>query len=184
VEPVEVNAGAYYLRAMRADDRIDDRPAVLAGFADAATRRWIPEYRVTNLAEAGTYIALRDRQWRDGQRCSWAVADPTTGAMLAEVGLKNLHLDKGKADIVCWTHPDHRGRGVAAHAVSTALRFGFGALGLSTVGYWYADGNTASARVAAKCGFATVRTRLPGATAVDGRQCDLVCLMVSAAEVA
>jgi hypothetical protein len=36
-----------------ADDRIDDRPAVLAAFTDPETARWIPEYRVTTLAEAG-----------------------------------------------------------------------------------------------------------------------------------
>jgi hypothetical protein len=28
VEPVEINAGAWYLRALRDDDLIDDRPAL------------------------------------------------------------------------------------------------------------------------------------------------------------
>jgi len=28
MEPVEINAGAWYLRALRADDRVDDRPAL------------------------------------------------------------------------------------------------------------------------------------------------------------
>jgi RimJ/RimL family protein N-acetyltransferase len=189
MEPVEINAGAYYLRALRADDRIDDRPAVLAGFTDPETARWIPEYQVHTLAEAGEYIAVRGREWRDGQRCSWAVAEPTTGTMLAEVGLKNLRWDSdigdigdigGTADVACWTHPAHRGRGIAAHAVAAALRFGFGALGLTTIGYWYADGNAASARVAAKCGFDTQRLRLPGAAEVDGEQRDLLCLTICA----
>lgn len=183
VQPVEINAGAYYLRALRADDRIDDRPAVLVGFTDPETARWIPEYRVSTLTEAGEYIALRSQEWLEDQRCSWAVAEPTTGAMLAEVGLKNLRLNGdtgGTADIACWTHPAHRGRGIAAHAVAAALRFGFSALGLSTIGYWYAEGNAASARVAAKCGFTTVRLRLPGAAEVDGEQRDLLCLTASA----
>ena len=28
MEPVEINAGTWYLRALRADDRVDDRPAL------------------------------------------------------------------------------------------------------------------------------------------------------------
>lgn len=174
VEPVEVNAGAYYLRVLRADDRVDDRPAVLANFADPGTARWIPEYTVATMADADAYVARRAREWRDDQRCSWAVAEPSTGAMLGEVGLRNLDLAAGIADIACWTHPEHRGRGIAAHAVTTAVRFGFGALGLRTIGYWYADGNLASASVAARCGFGAP-VRRPGATEVDGVPHDLLC---------
>jgi hypothetical protein len=32
LEPVEINAGQWYLRGLRADSRVDDRPA-LAGSA-------------------------------------------------------------------------------------------------------------------------------------------------------
>jgi RimJ/RimL family protein N-acetyltransferase len=174
VEPVEINAGGYYLRMLRADDRVDDRPAVLAAYGDPDTARWIPEYRVRTLDEATEYVALREREWREGRRCSWAVAEPTAGQMLAEIGLKNLDLHRGEAAIACWTHPAHRGRGIAAHAVATALRFGFSALGLTRIEYWYADGNAASARVAAKCGFEPFGV-LPGAAEVDGEQRDLLC---------
>jgi RimJ/RimL family protein N-acetyltransferase len=179
VEPVEVNAGGYYLRALRADDRIDDRPAVLAAYADRNTARWIPEYDVRTLAEAGAYVAQRQREWRDDQRCSWAIAEPGTGQMLGEIGLKNLDFERGEAAVACWTHPAHRGRGVATHAVRTVLRFGFSALGLNRIEYWYAQGNEASARVAAKCGFTRLGI-LPGATEVDGEQRDLYCYACTA----
>jgi RimJ/RimL family protein N-acetyltransferase len=177
VEPVEINAGDYYLRMLRADERVDDRPAVLAAFGDPETARWIPEYRVRTIDEATSYIVQREREWAQDRRCSWAVAEPTTGAMLGEVGLKNLDLERGAAAIACWTHPAHRGRGIAAHAVSAALRFGFGALGLTRVEYWHAEGNGASARVAVKCGFRPV-VRVPGGTQVDGEQRDLHCYAV------
>ncbi len=180
VEPVEVNAGAYYLRTLRADDRVDDRPAVLEAFGDAAMTRWIPEYSVTTMADADAYIAGRAKEWRDDRRCSWAVALPATGELAGEVGLKHLDLDAGTADIACWTHPAHRGRGLAVHAVGAAVRFGFGALGLRTIGYGYVDGNTASARVAAKCGFGPIRHRLHAAIVIDGTPRDLLCLTLSA----
>jgi hypothetical protein len=70
VEPVEINAGAWYLRALRADDRVDDRPA---------------------LAELGVsepdYIARRSAQWASDTHYSWAVCEPTSGELLAEVSL-------------------------------------------------------------------------------------------------
>lgn len=174
VEPVEINAGRYYLRTLRADDRIDDRPAVLAAFGDPDTARWIPDYHVRTLDDATAYIARRHREWLADQRCSWAVADPTTGDMLAEVGLKNLDLSRGEAAVACWTHPSHRGLGIAAHAVDTALRFGFEALGLRHIEYSYAEANAASARVADKCGFTTLVAVLPDATELDGRPHTLI----------
>jgi hypothetical protein len=70
VEPVEINAGAWYLRALRADDRIDDRPA---------------------LAELGEfdagYVEKRATQWEADLTYSWAVCEPTTGEMVGEVTL-------------------------------------------------------------------------------------------------
>ena len=174
MEPVEVNAGRYYLRMLRADDRVDDRPAVLAAYGDPDTARWIPEYQVRTLEEATAYVRLRAQEWRDDQRCSWAVADPLTGEMLGEIGLKNLDFERREAAIACWTHPGHRGKGIAAIAVGTALRFGVSALGLLRIEYWHARGNDASARVAAKCGFQPFGV-IPAATEVDGEPRDLVC---------
>ena len=70
MEPVEINAGAWYLRALRADDRIDDRPALAElGETDAE------------------YVAASAAQWRSDALYSWAVCEPTTGEMLAEVTL-------------------------------------------------------------------------------------------------
>lgn len=70
MEPVEINAGNWYLRAPRADDRIDDRPA---------------------LAELGEtdpdHIAHCARSWEYDVRYTWAVCEPTTGECLAEVTL-------------------------------------------------------------------------------------------------
>lgn len=68
MDPIEINAGNWYLRALRADDRVDDRPALAdGGITD-------PDY-----------VGLRAAQWADGSVCSWAVCQPDTGELLAEV---------------------------------------------------------------------------------------------------
>lgn len=158
MQPVEINAGTYYLRQLRADDLLDDRPALVAAFTDPEHRRFVQK-DVSTLAAAGEYIALRAEEWERAQRCSWAVAEPTTGALLGEVGLKNLDLDAGTAEASVWTHPQARGRGIATTTLSAVLRFGFGALGLRAVDYLHDPANEPSAAVAKKCGFQRIGER-------------------------
>ena len=169
MEPVEINLGLYYLRALRADDHIDDRQAVVENFTDPDTRQWLPGYEINDLADAGRYIARRAGEWAKDIRYSWAVADPTTGELLGEVGLKEPDLETGTAEAAVWTHPAGRGRGVAARALGAVLRFGFGALGLQRVVYKHFETNKASARVAEKCGFAQIE-RVEQAELGDGSE--------------
>jgi len=70
MEPVEINAGAWYLRALRADDRVDDRPAL----ADLGEQR-------------AEYVDRAAAQWDSETLFTWAVCEPTTGELLAEVTL-------------------------------------------------------------------------------------------------
>ena len=70
MDPIEINAGRWYLRGLRADDRIDDRPALAElGVTD-------PDHVVRSAAG-----------WSADSRYSWAVCEPTTGELLAEVTL-------------------------------------------------------------------------------------------------
>ncbi|GAA3017602.1 GNAT family N-acetyltransferase [Actinokineospora globicatena] len=157
MEPVEINAGAYYLRAMRDDSRINDRQRILEGFNDPEFVRWLPHIRIPDLAAAGDYIARRAADWAADRRYSWAVADPLTAVMLGEVLLKEVDLAAGTAEAGIWAHPDARGKGITTLALSAVLRFAFGGLGLTQITYQHSRGNTASGRVAAKLGFSTFR---------------------------
>lgn len=70
MEPVEINAGSWYLRALRDDDLINDRPAL------------------ADLGETDPdYVTRREAQWASDTCYSWAVCEPTTGELLAEVTL-------------------------------------------------------------------------------------------------
>jgi hypothetical protein len=70
VEPVEINAGRWYLRAPRADSRVDDRPAL----ADLGITE--PDY-----------VARSAAGWSSDTSYAWAVCEPTTGELLAEITL-------------------------------------------------------------------------------------------------
>lgn len=167
MEPVEINAGRCYLRQFRADDRIDDRPALVEAFADPVMRRFVRQITVDNLVQAADYVATRSGGWDNGDQATWAIAEPTTGELIGEVGLKNLRADNGSAntaEAAIWVASAARRRGVAATALDAAVRFGFGALELQQVDYICDDDNTASAALAARCGF----TLIGPTTSLDG----------------
>jgi hypothetical protein len=70
MEPVEINAGQWYLRALRADSRIDDRPTLAKlGVTD-------PDH-----------VARSAARWAADTSYSWAACEVTTGELLAEVTL-------------------------------------------------------------------------------------------------
>lgn len=112
MEPIEINAGSWYLRALRADERVDDRPALRDG----------------GVTDPG-YVAERTRQWEIEEHFSWAVCEPTTGELLAEVGLTP---DGGDGVLSGWARPGHRE--ALDTATAAVRRFAEGALGLAVAG--------------------------------------------------
>ncbi|WHU45333.1 hypothetical protein QNM97_14965 [Gordonia sp. L191] len=118
MEPVEINAGTWYLRGLRADERITDVPALSdLGVADPAA-----------------YVAATDAAWRDDTGYVWAVCEPTTGELLAVIGVLPT---AGTASIVGRCRAGHRA--ALAAAVGPVARFARGALDL-TVGELSPDG--------------------------------------------
>jgi hypothetical protein len=107
VEPIEINAGAWYLRAPRDDELIDDRPA-LADLGETD-----PDH-VTDCCA----------RWASDTRYTWAVCEPTTGELLAEVTLDPVTatLDTRARD----GHAD-----AAATAAQSVRRFAEAALGIT-----------------------------------------------------
>ena len=83
MEPVEINAGAWYLRALRADDRIDDRPAL------------------SELGETDPdYVARCSARWESDASYSWAVCEPTTGNITARARPGHAEAAQTAADTV------------------------------------------------------------------------------------
>ena len=144
---------------------------MVASSLDPEISRWRHRPHA-DLADAEAYVRRRADEWVRDERYTWAVCEPTTGEMLGEVELSDLDLCHGTAEAACWALPAARGRGMTSTALSAVLRFGFGGLGLHRVTYAWADGNTASGRVAAKCGFRP-EGRQRAAWLVDGRRVDV-----------
>ena len=107
MQPVEINSGAWYLRAPRQDELIDDRPA-LAALGETA-----PDYVVRCSA-----------RWASDTGYTWAVCEPTTGEMLAEVTL-----DPATTEVRTRARDGHDD--AAATAAQSVCRFAGAVLGLT-----------------------------------------------------
>ncbi|MFC0315709.1 hypothetical protein ACFQNE_17155 [Gordonia phosphorivorans] len=83
---VEINAGAWYLRALRHDDRLSDVPALAdLGLPDPAGY-----VAGTSAVAAPVDDAAADAAPDAAVRCVWAVAEPTTGELVALVGVAGV----------------------------------------------------------------------------------------------
>ncbi|GAA3687565.1 hypothetical protein [Gordonia hankookensis] len=112
MNPVEINAGTWYLRALRADERMTDVPAL----SDLG------------IDDPDAYVAATNAAWADETGYVWAVCIPTTGELIALIGVRRDH-DGGHL----WGRA-RVGHDEALHAaVAPVTRFAEGALGL-TVG--------------------------------------------------
>ncbi|MCF8607876.1 hypothetical protein L5I01_31420 [Gordonia sp. HY442] len=112
MEPVEVFAGAWYLRALRDDDRLSDVGA-LARF---------------DIADPADYVRDANRGWADESRFVWAVCVPTTGETVALIGVVPTGDDT--ADLVGVARDGHAE--ALSDAAGPVARFAEGALGLTT----------------------------------------------------
>ena len=171
MEPVEINAGEYYLRAFRHDDRVDDVPAIVEAFADEETNRYLGNLEITSPGAAEIYVRFLTSSWKHDHRWSWAVCDATTAELLAGIVVRALDLKTGVGEVMCWSQPRHRGKGVLPTALNSILGWVFGGAGLHRIAYRHAASNKASQRVAEKCGF-TLEGRLREETIVDEQRED------------
>jgi hypothetical protein len=106
MEPVEINNGTWYLRGLRYDDRVDDRPAL------------------ADLGESDLdYVDDAADEWAADTKYTWAVCEPSTGELLAEVTL-----DPESGHMISRARPGHED--AAAMSEDTVRRYAEEVLGL------------------------------------------------------
>ncbi|MEU3983301.1 GNAT family N-acetyltransferase [Streptomyces sp. NPDC026672] len=162
--PATATAPALLLRPWRPSDA----PALAGLGEDEAMRRWTST-GVADLADARHWVREQMRGWRDGDRRAFAVlegADGPDGPRLAgHVVLKGGGPGTTTAEVGYWTAAHARGRGVAPRALEAVSVWAFTAPAGSGVSGAFPGGgpsrlrlvhqvdNTASCRVAHKCGY-------------------------------
>lgn len=104
----------------------EDAPAVVAAYADPAVQQW--HARSMTAAEAADWVSSWRARWSQESGAGWAVTEGT--AVLRRVGLRDVRLGEGLAEIAYWVLPSARGRGVAPRALRAVSRWSLHDLGL------------------------------------------------------
>ncbi|MER7756198.1 GNAT family N-acetyltransferase [Kitasatospora sp. NPDC097643] len=154
--------------------RDEDAPALIEAYRDETLRHFTLN-PVDDAEQAAHWLGLQYRGWEQGSRYSFAVLEPDTGALVANVALKRATPGGPAAEVGYWTAAPARGRGVAPRAVEalTAWAFDtFAAEGLVRIDLLHQVDNLASCRVAEKSGYAfrELLTALPPEFPLDGHR--------------
>ncbi|MEU2610311.1 GNAT family N-acetyltransferase [Micromonospora sp. NPDC007271] len=145
--------GAVTLRPRRESD-LD---AIAAASRDPEIRRWLDDEPMDEQARR-TSLARAEEAWRSGTAAPLTIADAVTDE---PVGLINLQFrGDAEASVAYGVFPQRRGRGVAPRAVRLLAGWALADLALEQVILETDERNIASIRVAEKCGFHRVGTRV------------------------
>lgn len=139
-----------YLRPWRP---ADTAPIVRA-FSDPLMRRFSWRTSPYTETDARDDLAGQELARVRGGALNLAVAEPLDrDVVLGGVRLSEVRPEQGCAAIGYWLAPEARGRGVATQAVGLIARWAFAELGLARLELTCGPDNTASQRVAERCGF-------------------------------
>lgn len=131
--------------------RIDDADAVAHACADPAIPRYTMVPVGLTVARAREWIERRAALWRDGL-FSLAISVPPHDTCIGEVGV-HVDLRHRRAEMFYWLSPTARGSGFATEALDTVTRWAFETHGVARAQLITHIDNTASQRVAERCGY-------------------------------
>lgn len=124
----------------------EDAAFVAEAFADADIRQWHSFARLDPIE----WMIQRRRRWDEHRGADWAVE--RDGELVGRAALPSFDVAHRLATIGYWTHPAHRGTGVAGDAVATLTDWAFDE-GLHRIQLEHAVLNEASCAVATRCGY-------------------------------
>ncbi|HST85856.1 MAG TPA: GNAT family N-acetyltransferase [Kineosporiaceae bacterium] len=128
-----------------------DVAAVVTAYADPQIQRW--HLQTKDEAAASHWIDQWKVLWQNESNAGWAITDSVSGAVLGRMGLREIHLDEGRAEAAYWVLPAARGRGVATAALQALTEWAFQEIGLHRLTLVHSVHNAPSCRVALKTGF-------------------------------
>jgi RimJ/RimL family protein N-acetyltransferase len=136
--------------------RADDVEAIAAASHDPETLRWLNDPPMD--AEAcRTAMGRAQEAWRSGRAAPMTIVDASTDEA---VGIINLQFrDEDTVTVAYSVFPAQRGRGIAPRALLLVADWALRDLGVTQLFLEADEANTASIRVAEKCGFHAICTK-------------------------
>lgn len=148
--PPDLGDGRVALRP----PRHADAGPVLEACRDPDIRRYTRIPRDYDRVDARAFVAGAPARRREGLSLEMIASDLPDGALCGVVGLVVDRHDQARAEIGYWTHPAHRGRGIARAALGLLAGWALGAGGFRRLDLTVSVENAASIAVVEGSGFA------------------------------
>ena len=113
-------------------------------------------------------IARWRRRWETEEAAVWAVQRSDDDLAVGLIGVGDMDLKGGNAELLYWLIPAGRGSGAMVDATIRVSRWALDELGLHRLRITHSVANTASCRVAEKAGFALEGTMRSALLHADG----------------
>jgi RimJ/RimL family protein N-acetyltransferase len=131
-----------------------DVPAVVAACQDPTIPAYMPHIPSPySEADAIGWLHSQEPARLGGTRLDLAIADSTDERLLGAIGASNVRMTELTASVGYWLAPGARGHGHATSALRVLARWLFDDVGLERLELTTDPENTASQRVAERCGF-------------------------------
>lgn len=128
---------------------------------------WVP---LKTVDEAHQFIRASIQKQREGQPGVWSIVLPESRTVIGTIEVHSLH--KHKAEVGFALHPSYWNKGYTTEATKAVMVYVFERLKLSRLAYCHFLDNSASKRVAEKCGFQFEGIKRKGFKHGDGRILD------------
>ena len=128
-----------------------DAPSLVRAWSDPQVARWTGVPTDTSLPAARRWISGDAHRRALGLALDLVI--DMDGEVVGEVGLADIDVAAGTAEIGWWVAPDHRGRGLAARAARLLASWAVGELCVAAVVARCHPDNPVSAGVARSAGF-------------------------------
>ena len=99
------------------------------------------------------YLSYLQTAYRNEEFFDFGLVDKESGKMIGTCGFTDFDMDNNSAEIGYVLNPDFWGKGRAREAIMRVMAFGFAELRLHRITAKIMTGNSASKRVAEKCGM-------------------------------
>lgn len=121
--------------------------------SDAEVTKYLTWSPHSSLKETERYLRILQRKYADGTFHDWGLVLKESGKFIGTCGYTSFDEKDNTAEVGYVLSKPYWGKGLAAEAVRTVMRFGFEVFGLDGFTAKYMEGNDASGRVMQKCGM-------------------------------
>lgn len=146
---------------------MDDAQVLADSCLDPEIQQWNRPGRLS-IEDARERIARWRKRWQTEEAAMWAIRRPDELRPIGLIGIGDVDLRGGSAELLYWLLPAGRGSGVMVEATIRVSQWALDDLGLHRLRITHSVANTASCRVADKAGFALEGTMRSALLHADG----------------